>query len=77
MNKGGFSWKRFLGVSSAKANLSRKIGVPLTKSGRQRKACSGDILSTLFTFFFDRRNGLFLHNLVNIIVPIKNLYVIQ
>jgi hypothetical protein len=37
MNKGGFSWKRFLGISSAKAKLSRQIGIPLTKSGRQRK----------------------------------------
>jgi len=37
MKKGGFSWKRFLGISSAKAKLSRQIGIPLTKSGRQRK----------------------------------------
>lgn len=37
MNKGGFSWKRFLGVSAAKAKISRKIGIPLTKSGRQQK----------------------------------------
>lgn len=32
-----FSWRRALGVSSAKARLSRAIGVPLTRSGRQRK----------------------------------------
>ena len=32
-----FSWKRALGISSAKAKLSRKIGIPLTRSGRQRK----------------------------------------
>jgi hypothetical protein len=37
MDKGGFSWKRLLGVSQAKARLSRKIGIPLTRSGRQRK----------------------------------------
>ncbi len=37
MNRGGFSWKRFLGISQAKARLSRKIGIPLTRSGRQRK----------------------------------------
>lgn len=37
MNKGGFSWKRFIGVSACKAKISRKIGVPLTRSGRQRK----------------------------------------
>jgi hypothetical protein len=33
----GFSWKRALGISSAKARLSRKIGVPLTRSGREGK----------------------------------------
>lgn len=37
MNKGGFSWKRFLGISAFKSNISRKIGIPLTRSGRQRK----------------------------------------
>lgn len=37
MNKGGFSWKRLLGVSAAKSRLSRQIGIPLTRSGRQRK----------------------------------------
>jgi hypothetical protein len=31
-----FSWKRALGLSAAKARLSRKIGIPLTRSGRQR-----------------------------------------
>jgi len=33
-----FSWKRATGLSSAKAKLSRELGVPLTRSGRQRKA---------------------------------------
>jgi hypothetical protein len=37
MNKGGFSWKRFLGVSAAKSRVSRKIGIPLSRSGRQQK----------------------------------------
>ncbi len=32
-----FSWRRALGISSAKARISRKIGIPLTRSGRQRK----------------------------------------
>lgn len=32
-----FSWRRALGVSAAKGRLSRAIGVPLTRSGRQRK----------------------------------------
>lgn len=33
-----FSWKRATGISAAKGKISRKIGIPLTKSGRQRKA---------------------------------------
>jgi hypothetical protein len=37
MNRGGFSWKRFFGVSAAKSRISRSIGIPLTKSGRERK----------------------------------------
>ena len=37
MNKGGFSWRRLLGISAAKSRISRTIGIPLTRSGRQRK----------------------------------------
>jgi hypothetical protein len=33
-----FSWKRAIGLSAAKGRLSRQIGIPLTRSGRQRKA---------------------------------------
>ena len=33
-----FSWRRALGVSQAQAKLSRQIGFPLSRSGRQRKA---------------------------------------
>lgn len=33
-----FSWKRALGLSAAKGKVSRAIGIPLTKSGRERKA---------------------------------------
>ena len=32
-----FSWRRALGLSAAKARLSRRIGVPLTRSGRREK----------------------------------------
>lgn len=32
-----FSWRRALGVSGLKNRISRKIGIPLTRSGRQRK----------------------------------------
>ena len=37
MGKGGFSWKRATGVTRMKQRVSRATGVPLTKSGRQRK----------------------------------------
>jgi hypothetical protein len=32
-----FSWKRAVGISAAKARISRRIGMPLTRSGRERK----------------------------------------
>ncbi len=32
-----FSLKRAVGLSAAKGRLSRQIGIPLTRSGRQRK----------------------------------------
>jgi hypothetical protein len=55
-NKGGFSWKRLTGVTRAKQRLSRKSGVPMTKSGRQRKvgkAVGGcAILLVLFSILF-------------------------
>jgi hypothetical protein len=33
----GFSWKKASGLSAAKGKLSRQLGVPLTRAGRQRK----------------------------------------
>jgi len=32
-----FSWRRALGISQAQAKLSRQLGVPLSRGGRQRK----------------------------------------
>lgn len=32
-----FSWKRAVGISAAKGRISRKIGIPLTRYGRERK----------------------------------------
>lgn len=32
-----FSWKRATGISGLKGKISRATGVPLTRSGRQRK----------------------------------------
>lgn len=37
MGFGGFSWKRALGITKAKRKISKATGIPLTKSGRQRK----------------------------------------
>ena len=37
MNIGGFSWMRLIGISAVKARISRKIGIPLSRSGRQQK----------------------------------------
>jgi hypothetical protein len=52
-NKGGFSWKKLTGLSAAKGSLSRKIKIPFTKCGRQRKAGAGSFFALLFTLFFD------------------------
>ena len=38
MSFGGFSWKRALGVTSAKRKIARATGIPTTKAGRKRKA---------------------------------------
>ena len=37
MNRGGWSWKRQLGITNAKHRVARTTGIPWTKSGRQRK----------------------------------------
>jgi hypothetical protein len=36
-NRGGFSWKRAVGITRAKQRVSRATGIPWTRSGRQRK----------------------------------------
>jgi len=43
-----FSWKRALGISAAKGRLSRRLSIPLTRSGRQRK--TGAIVGCLLMF---------------------------
>jgi hypothetical protein len=37
MNYGGFSIRRFVDISALLSALSRRIGIPLAKSCRQRK----------------------------------------
>ncbi len=46
MNRGGWSWKRQFGVTRAKRRISRVTGIPLTRSGRQRKV--GSVFWKLF-----------------------------
>ena len=41
-----FSWRRLLGITSAKQNFSRKTGIPTTKSGLERKL--GGFIINLF-----------------------------
>ena len=38
MSFGGFSWKRAMGVSTAKRKIAKATGIPTTKAGRKRKA---------------------------------------
>jgi len=51
-NRGGFSWKRLIGLTRLKPKISRKIGIPFTKRCRQRKFgalfTKGCACSTLF-----------------------------
>jgi hypothetical protein len=48
MNKGGFSWKRAVGITNAKRRVARATGIPWTKSGRQRKV--GPMFWKLFKY---------------------------
>jgi hypothetical protein len=41
-----FSWKRALGISAAKGTISRATGIPLTRSGIERKL--GRLILKLF-----------------------------
>ncbi len=41
-----FSWKRALGLTQAKQSVSRQTGVPLTRSGWERKI--GSFILNLF-----------------------------
>lgn len=37
MTRGWFSWKRAFGFPGTKSHFSRETGIPLTKSGRERR----------------------------------------
>lgn len=52
-----FSWRRAVGISGFKDKISRKIGIPLTRSGRQRMigralGCSLNLLIILVLILF-------------------------
>ena len=68
MGRGGFSWKRAAGISGAKSNISKKIGVPLTKSGRQQKVgrtASGGCLGVLMALIMIPMFFIFLIVIIN------------
>lgn len=56
-NNGGFSWNTFLGLTAEKRKISRMLGMPLTKGGRQRKAGAGGFWAAIFTILFDQLKG--------------------
>jgi hypothetical protein len=45
-----WSWKRAIGLSALKGKISRKIGIPLTRLGRQQKV--GRAAGCCVLFFF-------------------------
>lgn len=45
-----FSPSRALGISSAKTSISKSIGIPITKQGRQRKV--GKMMGCSVSLFF-------------------------
>ncbi len=51
MSKYGFSfsWKRALGITSAKQKFARQTGIPTTQSGLERKV-GKSIISLLLSF---------------------------
>jgi len=56
MSKYGFSfsWKRALGVTSAKQKFARQTGIPTTKAGMERKL-GGAVLGLLFGLFSGKK----------------------
>lgn len=42
-----FSWKRALGITQAKQQISRKTGIPMSKAGLERKI-GNTIIKTIF-----------------------------
>ena len=53
-----FSWKRASGISAAKGRISRKTGMPMSRSGRQRKIGRMMGCCIPFAFFIGSVAGL-------------------
>ena len=52
-----FSWKRALGITSARQKFARKTGIPTTKAGLQRKI--GNFIMKLLVKLFNVAGRLF------------------
>ena len=52
-----FSWKRALGITSAKQKFARKTGIPTSKSGLERKI--GSFVLKLLSKYFNKIRGIF------------------
>lgn len=48
MNKGGFSWNTFFGITAQKRKIAKLTGIPTTRSGRDAKL--GAWIRKLFKF---------------------------
>ncbi len=48
MNKGGFSWNTFLGITAQKRKMSRATGIPFSSTGRKAKL--GSLIMKLLGF---------------------------
>ena len=57
MNRGGFSWRRFFGLSGFKMRVSHQIGTPVTRNGRRQKLGALTLHLFLFLFDFERLNS--------------------
>jgi hypothetical protein len=49
-----FSWRRAVGLTALKASVSRRVGIPLTRAGRERKVGKA-VLSVLAAIVGKRR----------------------
>lgn len=49
-----FSWKRALGITQAKQQISRKTGIPTTKAGLERKIGKAIIKGIFGKYTYER-----------------------